>query len=156
MLKIIVNEKKTFVKKIKEILQNIKDWFNSYLDKVSSKSPEAKIIREATDRIDGQIELWDAMLKSSIETNQALQNEGITGEELAKPTNKDVKHSHRDVEKGKKGIIMNLILLLCSGLIVHRQMLETLKFLMTKVEVLHYLRQPRMVTLRLQEVVMRR
>lgn len=102
MLKIIVNKKKTFVKKIKEILQNIKDWFNSYLDKVSSKSPEAKVIREATDRIDGQIELWDAMLKSSIETNQALQNEGITGEELAKNvTNKtanigDVRYAIRE------------------------------------------------------------
>lgn len=90
------NEKKTFVEKIKEILQNIKDWFNSYLDKVSSKAPEAKKIREATDRIDGQIKLWDAMLKSSIETNQALQNEGITGEELANKTSNNVQEMARE------------------------------------------------------------
>lgn len=106
------NEKKTFVEKIKEILQNIKDWFNSYLDKVSSKAPEAKKIREATDRIDGQIKLWDAMLKSSIETNQVLQNEGITGEEFTKKvTNKETNSNIQEMarENGNVKYYQNLL-----------------------------------------------
>lgn len=96
------SEKKSFVEKVKEILQNVKEWLNDFLSKQKSTSDEAKIIRQYADRIDGQIKLWDEMLISSISANQALKKEGITGEELAKSTNKDVKHSHRDVEKGKK------------------------------------------------------
>ena len=77
------SEKKSFVNKVKEILQNIKEWLNDFLSKQKSNSDEAKLIREFKNRIDEQIKLWDAMLKSSIEANQALQNEGITGEQLA-------------------------------------------------------------------------
>ena len=72
------DEKKTFIQKIKDILRDIKKWFNSYLERVKSTAPEAKVIREASERIDEQIKMWDAMLKSAIETNQALQNEGVS------------------------------------------------------------------------------
>lgn len=78
------SEKKSFVEKVKEILQNVKEWLNDFLSKQKSTSDEAKIIRQYSDRIDGQIKLWDEMLISSISANQALKKEGITGEELAK------------------------------------------------------------------------
>ena len=90
-------EKKTFVEKVKEILQKLKDWFNSYLAKNSSKAAEAKVIRETSNRIDGQIKLWDEMLKSAIETNQALKNEGIKAQKNT--TEGDVRFALREDAK---------------------------------------------------------
>ena len=96
------SEKKSFVEKVKEILQNVKEWLNDFFPKQKSTSDEAKIIMQYADRIDGQIKLWDEMLLASIEANQALKKEGITGEELAKKvTNKtsnegDMQFAERD------------------------------------------------------------
>lgn len=90
------SEKKSFVEKVKEILQNVKEWLNDFLSKQKSTSDEAKIIRQYADRIDGQIELWDKMLISSISANQALKKEGITGEKLANKTSNNVQEMARD------------------------------------------------------------
>ena len=59
-------------------------------------------MRKYQDRLNELSKLWDEMLRLSIQANQSLQKEGITGEELAKSTDTTVKHSQRDVEKGKK------------------------------------------------------
>lgn len=91
------NEKKSFVDKVKEILNNIKEWLSDFLSTQKSNSDEAKIIRKYQDRIDEQIKLWDKMLVSSISANQALKKEGITGETLAK-VNK-LQFNERLVEK---------------------------------------------------------
>lgn len=90
------SEKKSFVERVKEILQNVKEWLNDFLSKQKSTSDEAKIIRQYADRIDGQIELWDKMLISSISANQALKKEGITGEKLANKTSNNVQEMARD------------------------------------------------------------
>jgi DNA-binding ferritin-like protein (Dps family) len=96
-------EKKTFVDKVKEFLRNIKEWFNSYLSKVKSSAPEAKSIREATNRIDEQIKMWDEMLKSSIETNQALKNEGVNIADIIGKdvSSHDIQFNERLIEKHK-------------------------------------------------------
>jgi hypothetical protein len=95
------SEKKSFVEKVKEILQNVKEWLNDFLSKQKSTSDEAKIIRQYADRIDVQIELWDKMLISSISANQALKKEGITGEKLANKTSNNV----QEMARGKNTII---------------------------------------------------
>ena len=102
------SEKKSFVEKVKEILQNVKEWLNDFLSKQKSTSDEAKIIRQYADRIDEQIKLWDEMLISSISANQALKKEGITGEELAKKvtnkaTNSNVQEMARNTNIDKLG-----------------------------------------------------
>ena len=96
------NEKKSFVDKVKDIIQNLKDWISDLLSNYKSNSPEAKLMREYKDQLEKLSALWDEMLRQSIQTNQSLKKEGITDEELAKSANKDVKLSHRDVERGKK------------------------------------------------------
>ena len=82
-------EKKSFVDKIKEILNNIKEWLGNFLSEQKSNSDEAKIIRQYQDRIDEQIKLWDKMLVSSVAANQALKKENITAETLANKTAKN-------------------------------------------------------------------
>ncbi len=77
-------EQKSFVDKIKDIIQDLKNWVNDLLSQYKSNSPEAKAMRKYQDRLDELSKMWDEMLKSSIQANQSLQKEGITGEELAK------------------------------------------------------------------------
>ena len=72
------NERSKFVQKVKEVLHDIKKWLNDFLAEHKSSRSEAKTIREFQDRIDKQIELWDKMLKASIETNQAMKKSGKT------------------------------------------------------------------------------
>lgn len=79
-------------------MTSIKKWFENYISKNLSQADEAKAIREIPARIDGQIKLFDKMLLSSIEANQALKKEGITGEELANKTtnNSDLQYADRE------------------------------------------------------------
>lgn len=88
-------EKKTFIDKAKGILHELKEWLDNFLAKYKSSAWEAKTVAEFQDRIEGQIELYEQMLKSAIEANQALQKEGITGEALAK-ANTDVQLAIRE------------------------------------------------------------
>ena len=41
-------------------------------------------MRKYQDRLNELSKMWDEMLSQSIQANQSLQKEGITGEELAK------------------------------------------------------------------------
>lgn len=82
-------EQKTFVEKIQEIIQNLKDWVSDLLSHYKATSWEAREMRKYQDSLEELSKLWDEMLKQAIQTNQSLQKEGITGEELAaKVTNK--------------------------------------------------------------------
>ncbi len=95
-------EQKTFIEKIQEIIQNLKDWVTDLLSHYKSTTPEAREMRKYQDSLEELSKLWDEMLRQSIQANQSLQKEGITGEELAKSVSEDVKYSRRKVEKNKK------------------------------------------------------
>lgn len=92
------SEKKTFVEKVKEFFLQIKEWFENYIKKNVSNAPEVQDIRKVPERIDKQIELWDKMLVDSIEANQALKKEGITGESLANIAGPDLQFNERLVK----------------------------------------------------------
>ncbi len=98
-------EKRTFVDKVKEILQKLKEWFENYISKNLSVAQEAQDIRAIPERIEGQIKLWDSMLVDSIEANQALKKEGITGEELAREVgNKTTENSVLEMSRENTNI----------------------------------------------------
>ena len=72
------NEQKTLTDKIKELIQNIKDWVSEALglyDKASTQR-EAQMLRDFQEELDKLSALWDEMLTESIEVNQALQKSG--------------------------------------------------------------------------------
>ena len=102
LAKMSASEQQSFIEKVKETFDNLIKWINDLLAHYKSNSEEAKILREYKQQLKKISKQWDKMLISSISANQALKKEGITGEELAKSADKNVKHSHRDVEKGKK------------------------------------------------------
>ena len=84
-------EQKTFVEKIQEIIQNLKDWVSDLLSHYKSNSWEAREMRKYQDSLEELSKLWDNMLEQAVQTNQSLAKEGITGEELsAKVTKKQV------------------------------------------------------------------
>lgn len=86
-------EKKTFIEKVKEILQGIKEWFEKYIATNKSVAPEAEDIRKIPARIDTMIKMYDEMLVASIAANQALKHEGITGESIAEKVGKVEKNT---------------------------------------------------------------
>ena len=90
------SEQKTFVDKIKDIIQNLKDWVNDLLSQYKSNSPEAREMRKYQDRLNELSKMWDEMLRQSIQANQSLQKEGITGEELANKTSYNVQEMARE------------------------------------------------------------
>ena len=69
-------EKKTLTEKIKDIIQNIKDWISNALGLYESTSDEAKKLRRFDEEMDKLAALWDEMLKESVEVNQALEKSG--------------------------------------------------------------------------------
>jgi hypothetical protein len=95
LAKMSVEEQQTFVGKVKESLENLIGWVNELLEYYSSESAEAKTLREYKKDLKAISKMWDEMLVSSIEANQALQQEGITGEQLAK-ADADVQYAIRE------------------------------------------------------------
>lgn len=69
-------EQKTLVDKIKEIIQNLKDWVSDFLGLYKSSSYEASVMREYESELDKLSKLWDEMLTESVEVNQALEKSG--------------------------------------------------------------------------------
>lgn len=109
-------EQKTFIDKVKEILLNIKKWFENYITKNLSSAAEAQDIRNMQDRIDEQIKLFDKMLESAIETNQSLKKEGINVADLINGISEDgttivgktnLQMSERTYEKGGRDFLIN-------------------------------------------------
>ncbi|MBO7240230.1 MAG: hypothetical protein J6V23_07090 [Bacteroidaceae bacterium] len=83
LAKMSLKEQQNFVEKVKETLNNLMEWANELLAHYKSESEEAKLLREYRAKLKKVSKMWDDMLVSSIEANQALQKEGITGEALA-------------------------------------------------------------------------
>lgn len=91
-----VDEQHSFIEKVKETFENLIKWVNDLLAHYKSNSEEAKILREYKNMLKKISKQWDAMLLGSIESNQALQKEGITGEKLANKTSNNVQEMARD------------------------------------------------------------
>lgn len=74
-------EQKTLVEKIKDIIQNLKDWVSEALGlyENASRQDEAKILRKYQEECDRLSKLWDEMLAESVEVNQALEKSGAFG-----------------------------------------------------------------------------
>ena len=70
------SEQKTFVDKIKELIQNLKNWVSEFLGTYKANSYEAKLMRQYEDKLNELSKLWDEMLVSSVETNQSLEKSG--------------------------------------------------------------------------------
>lgn len=74
-------EQNSFVAKVKETFENLMQWVNDLLGKYKSTSKEAEMLRQYKDRLKQLSKMWDTALAEASQTNQSLQNEGITGEE---------------------------------------------------------------------------
>jgi hypothetical protein len=70
------SEQKTLIDKIKDIIQNIKDWINNVLGLYESTSYEAQMLKRFDEELEKLSTLWDEMLTESVEVNQALEKSG--------------------------------------------------------------------------------
>lgn len=90
--KMTATEQQSFIQKIKETFDNLMQWINDLLahyKNADATSREAEILREYKAELKRLQKKWDAMFKEAIKTNQALQKEGILGEELINGISKD-------------------------------------------------------------------
>lgn len=81
-------EQQNFIEKVKETFENLIQWVNDLLALYKSESAEAKLLREYKTDLKRISKQWDAMLVDSIQNNQALQKEGVGGEDIGKETSK--------------------------------------------------------------------
>lgn len=77
-------EQNSFIAKVKETFNNLMEWVNELLAKYKSTSKEAEILRDYKARLKEVSKMWDKMLAEAIQTNQSLQAEGVTGEQVLK------------------------------------------------------------------------
>lgn len=73
------SEKKTFIDKVKEILANLMEWVDNFLNSYSSDRYEAKVMREYKDTLAELSRLWDEMLVSSVKNNSSMELAGVFG-----------------------------------------------------------------------------
>ena len=83
LAKMSASEQQDFIGKVKETFNNLMQWVNDLLSQYKSESEEAKLLREYKHNLKKVSKMWDEMLVSAVESNKALQKEGITGEALA-------------------------------------------------------------------------
>lgn len=97
-------EQKTLVEKIKDIIQNLKDWVSEALGlyENASRQDEAKILRKYQEECDRLSKLWDEMLAESVEVNQALEKSGAFGHD--NNVEGDVLKQARKIDKKRKTI----------------------------------------------------
>ena len=69
-------EQKTFVEKIKAIINDLLTWVDELLNSYESTSTEARIMREYKTELQKASKVWDAMLEQSVEANQSLEKSG--------------------------------------------------------------------------------
>ena len=75
-------EQQSFISKVKDTFNNLMEWVNELLSQYKSSSKEAEILREYKNRLKEVSKMWDKALEEAIKSNQSLQAEGITGEQL--------------------------------------------------------------------------
>lgn len=65
----------TFMEKVKEIVDSLKEWFAKLLSVYKSNSNEAKIIRKYAERLNDLQDSWDEGMYKAIKSNQAMEAE---------------------------------------------------------------------------------
>ena len=73
-------EQKTFVGKIKAIIRDLMAWLDKTLKLYQANSTEALIMQQYKDQLQKASQVWDEMLKRSVEVNQALEKSGVYSE----------------------------------------------------------------------------
>lgn len=75
------SEQKTFVDKIKEIIQDVIDWVSEMLGLYGKDSLhyEARVLHQYQDKLAELVKLWDEALVGAVEVNQALEKSGLYG-----------------------------------------------------------------------------
>ena len=76
------SEQKTLKEKIKEIIQNLKDWVSEFLGAYKSNSYEAKVMRKYEEKLNELSKLWDEMFAESVVANQSLEKSGAFSKEV--------------------------------------------------------------------------
>ena len=71
------SEQKSFVAKIKELINDIVNWIDELLGSYKSDSREAKLLRDYKEELQDIAKTWDAMLVSAMDANAAMNAEGI-------------------------------------------------------------------------------
>jgi hypothetical protein len=71
-------EQNSFISKVKETFDNIMKWVNELLSQYKSTSKEAEVLRQYKDRLKQLSKMWDKALAEAVQTNQSMQNEGMT------------------------------------------------------------------------------
>lgn len=85
----------TFLDKVKEFFETLKEWMADLLGVYKSNSSEAKIIRKYADKLNELQEAWDEAFWKGMKANQALNAEGVADYQMAAS---ERQHSDRDVE----------------------------------------------------------
>ena len=76
------SEQKTLKEKIKEIIENLKDWVSELLGAYKSNSYEAKLMRKYEEKLNELSKLWDEMFAESVVANQSLEKSGAYVHEI--------------------------------------------------------------------------
>ena len=89
LAKMSKTEQTDFIAKVKETFDNLMQWVNDLLTLYKSNSEEAEILRNYKEMLKKISKQWDSMLETAIESNQALQKEGIIAEQLVNGISED-------------------------------------------------------------------
>ena len=96
--KMSASEQQSFIEKVKETFDNLIQWVNDLLAHYKSDSAEARFLREYKHDLKRISKQWDAMLADAVNNNQALQKEGIRGEDIGKKAFKTNENVSEDVK----------------------------------------------------------
>ena len=91
------NEQKQFVDKIKEVIQNIKDWIKSVLSNLTSDAPEAQELRLLAKDLDAISKKWDEMLRQAAKANAAMKKAGVNDKAIMESKASDTQMA--DIDK---------------------------------------------------------
>ena len=82
--KMSANEQQGFIEKVKETFENLMNWIEKLIAEYKNEdtSGEAKLLREYKEDLQRIQTQWDNMLIEAVKMNQALQNEGVKGEQV--------------------------------------------------------------------------
>ena len=88
-------EQKKIIAKLKEIVKNLLEWVNNLLKEYTSNSYEAQLLGEYKENLKKLSKMWDEMLVTAVENNQALQSEKTSENKQSKDVLKK-QYSERD------------------------------------------------------------
>ena len=83
---------KTFVEKLQELIENIREWIADVLSIYDDVHEEARLLRDYAETLDEMSQAWDKALLEAIETNKTMQS--ITEDSTAEETNEVLNENH--------------------------------------------------------------